>query len=43
MLTKFFSVEGCKDQKLSDIGLYLKGLIFKEEHNSQADSEETKT
>ena len=43
MLVKFFNVEGCKDQKLSDIGLYLKGLIYKETEQSAEATEESKT
>lgn len=30
LLTEAFNLEACKDKKLSDIGLYLKQLIYKE-------------
>ena len=43
LLTSYFKVDVCKDQKLTDIGLYLKSLIFKGEEQNATMTEESKT
>ena len=40
LLTQAFSSEGCKDAKLSEIGLFLKGLIYKDNAAAQEETKE---
>ena len=42
LLTKAFNLEACKDKKLSEIGLFIKGLIHTEDANmASEDAEKT--
>ena len=41
LLNQAFNIDGCKDGKLSEIGLYLKGLIFKEEKVEESKGDQT--
>jgi len=36
LLSKAFNLEACKDKKLSEIGMFIKGLIHKEDAQQTA-------
>lgn len=40
ILDKYFNVDFCKETKLSEIGMYLKSLIYKEQPTNASASEE---